>query len=227
MLRVDPKRKREALRALLQKEQPKNAFIFCNRKKDIGGLGEYLRKNGFNATALHGDMPQSLRNQALEKFRSNEVAFLVCSDVAARGLDIKGVDAVFNYDVPFGADDYVHRIGRTGRAGSEGHAYMLVTSDDDKLLQNIVSLIRKPIPEITLEGTAPSEAPAPEQRQARQQERHPPRERHQQRNNQQKHPQNNTRRPSEGGQTVGFGDDLPKFLSKSRAASESRKDNRF
>jgi superfamily II DNA/RNA helicase len=240
MLRVDIKRKREALRGLLQKEAPKNAFIFCNRKKDIGGLGEFLRKNGFNAAALHGYMPQTLRDQALEKFRSNEVAFLVCSDVAARGLDIKGVDAVFNYDVPFNSEDYVHRIGRTGRAGSAGHAYTLVTSEDDKLLQNIVSLIRQPIPEMSLHevvqaaeapspspGPTPTSAPAPEQRQARQHDRHPPRERHQPRNNQQKHPQNNTRRAPEGGQTVGFGDDLPKFLSKSRIASESSKEDRF
>src|SRR6185369_12086439 len=108
-------------------------------------------------------LPQSKRDEALEKFRTGVVPFMVCSDVAARGLDIKGVDAVFNFDVPFGADDYVHRIGRTGRAGAEGKAYTFVGGEDDKLLANIVSLIKKDIPEITLEGFSADMASPPQE----------------------------------------------------------------
>ncbi len=167
VLRVPHSRKREALRAILQREQLKNAFIFCNRKRDIGALVESLTRHGFSVVALHGDLPQSKRDEALEKFRAGVVPFMVCSDVAARGLDIKGVDAVFNFDVPFGADDYVHRIGRTGRAGAEGKSFTFVSGDDDRLLQNIVSLIKKEIEEIKLEGFAADMPAAPEQQDRR------------------------------------------------------------
>jgi superfamily II DNA/RNA helicase len=237
IIRVDPRRKREALRALLAREQPKNAFIFCNRKKDVGMLAESLRRHNISAVALHGDMPQTKRDEALEKFRNNEVPFMVCSDVAARGLDIKGVDAVFNFDVPFNAEDYVHRIGRTGRAGSEGKAYTFVTNDDAKLLANITALIRKEIDELKLDGMA-AEPPAPQE--AR--EQRPPqsgrhnhgRDRHRPRDESRSHTPRSSReakepRQSGGNQnpTVGFGDDLPKFLTKARPQSESAKEDRF
>ncbi len=152
IVRLGFKQKREALRALLKQHEFKSAFVFCNRKKDIDILVDSLKRHGLSAAGLHGDMVQSKRNEALDKFKKGEIAFLICSDVAARGLDIKGVDAVFNFDVPFDADSYVHRIGRTGRAGAEGKAFTFVTSDDDKLLANIVSLIKKEIPEVKIEG---------------------------------------------------------------------------
>jgi superfamily II DNA/RNA helicase len=137
--------KREALRLLLKRENVQNAFIFCNRKRDVALLHKSLVKHGFNAGALHGDMEQSERTATLDKFKRNEVGILVCSDVAARGLDVDAVSHVFNFDVPFHADDYVHRIGRTGRAGRTGTAYTLVTPEDAKNIAAIEALINKTI----------------------------------------------------------------------------------
>jgi superfamily II DNA/RNA helicase len=156
ILRVGDRQKRQALRNLLKQQDLKNAFIFCNRKRDVAILTESLQRHGFKADCLHGDMHQTKRNEALERFKAGTTSLLVCSDVAARGLDIKGVDAVFNFDVPFQADDYVHRIGRTGRAGMNGKAFTLVTPDEEKLLQTIISLIQKDIKEIKLAVVAAS-----------------------------------------------------------------------
>ncbi|MEQ1711905.1 MAG: DEAD/DEAH box helicase [Hyphomicrobium sp.] len=129
--------KREALRDLMRVEDVRNAIIFCNRKRDVAILLKSLLKHGFNAGALHGDMEQSARTATLDKFRSGELTFLAASDVAARGLDIPDVSHIFNYDLPWQADDYVHRIGRTGRAGKLGYSASLVTFDDLKLLKDI------------------------------------------------------------------------------------------
>ncbi|TWB63339.1 DEAD/DEAH box helicase [Nitrospirillum viridazoti] len=144
--------KREALRHLLRTEDVKNAFIFCNRKRDVALLHQSLTKHGFNAGALHGDMVQSKRTETLEQFRQGEIALLCCSDVAARGIDIAGVSHVFNFDVPHHADDYVHRIGRTGRAGKTGRAFMLATPDDSRTLGAIEKLIGREIPRIMIDG---------------------------------------------------------------------------
>jgi superfamily II DNA/RNA helicase len=144
--------KRETLRHLLKRDGVKNAFIFCNRKRDVASLHKSLVKHGFNAGTLHGDMEQSERTATLDKFRQNEIALLVCSDVAARGLDIDAVSHVFNFDVPFNAEDYVHRIGRTGRAGLSGVAYTLTTPDDDKQVAAIEHLIKKTIDREAVEG---------------------------------------------------------------------------
>ena len=115
--------KREALRRLIRSQKVQNALIFCNRKRDVDILHKSLTKHHFDAGALHGDMAQTVRFSTLEKFKANELRLLVCSDVAARGLDIGGLSHVFNFDVPIHAEDYVHRIGRTGRAGLEGQAH--------------------------------------------------------------------------------------------------------
>ena len=144
--------KREALRALLKRENVQTAFIFCNRKRDVALLHKSLIKHGFNAGALHGDMEQSERTATLDKFKRSEVTLLVCSDVAARGLDVDAVGHVFNFDVPFHAEDYVHRIGRTGRAGRTGTAYTLVTPEETKQVAAIEHLIKKEITRETLEG---------------------------------------------------------------------------
>jgi superfamily II DNA/RNA helicase len=133
--------KRETLRELLRTLDVRNAIIFCNRKKDVAILLKSLTKHGFNAGALHGDMDQSSRTATLDKFRAGEIALLAASDVAARGLDIPDVSHVINYDVPWQADDYVHRIGRTGRAGKEGFSATIVTSDDIKAIDSIAKLI--------------------------------------------------------------------------------------
>ncbi len=146
IVRVHYKKKREALEAVLKKEDVKNAFIFLNRKKDIAGLAEYLTRKGYKAAPMHGDMPQAKRNEVLLAFKRDEVTLLICSDVAARGLDIKGVSHVFNFDIPMHSDDYVHRIGRTGRAGMSGRAYTFVSGEDDeKYLASIEKLIKKTI----------------------------------------------------------------------------------
>ena len=129
--------KREALRDLIRGESVRNAIIFCNRKRDVAIVHKSLVKHGFNAGALHGDMDQSSRTATLDKFRNGEILFLAASDVAARGLDIPDVSHVFNYDVPWQADDYVHRIGRTGRAGKSGYSASLVGAEDFKALAEI------------------------------------------------------------------------------------------
>ncbi|EHM03100.1 putative ATP-dependent RNA helicase RhlE [Acetobacteraceae bacterium AT-5844] len=144
--------KRRALRKLLRRESVQNALIFCNRKRDVDILYKSLSKHGFSVGALHGDLAQSVRFATLEKFKNNEVQLLVCSDVAARGIDIGGLSHVFNFDLPFHAEDYVHRIGRTGRAGREGHAYSIATADDAKLLAAIEGLTGKEIPRIAIDG---------------------------------------------------------------------------
>jgi superfamily II DNA/RNA helicase len=142
----DPKAKRDALRQLLRSQDNiNNAIIFANRKTTVALLEKSLQRHGFNAAALHGDMDQSARLRTLAAFRAQEVKFLIASDVAARGLDIPEVSHIFNFDVPIHSEDYVHRIGRTGRAGREGHAYMLVTSHDTKHFKAIEELIKKSI----------------------------------------------------------------------------------
>jgi superfamily II DNA/RNA helicase len=129
--------KREVLRELIHTGNVKNAIIFCNRKRDVAVLHKSLTKHGFNAGALHGDMEQSNRTETLDKFRSGEISLLAASDVAARGLDIPDVSHVFNFDLPWAADDYVHRIGRTGRAGKEGYSASLVSPDDLRFVKDI------------------------------------------------------------------------------------------
>ncbi|AGK58736.1 DEAD/DEAH box helicase [Hyphomicrobium denitrificans 1NES1] len=129
--------KREMLRELIRDGNVKNAIIFCNRKRDVAVLYKSLSKHGFNAGALHGDMDQTSRMDTLDKFRNGEIMLLAASDVAARGLDIPDVSHVFNFDLPWAADDYVHRIGRTGRAGREGYSASLVSPDDLKFVADI------------------------------------------------------------------------------------------
>jgi superfamily II DNA/RNA helicase len=138
--------KREVLRQLLRgAEQLKNAIIFCNRKRDVAILHTSLTKHGFAAGALHGDMDQRARMTSLDGFKNGDFNLLVCSDVAARGLDIPDVSHVFNFDLPTHAEDYVHRIGRTGRAGRSGTALSIVTPADKRYLDDIEKLIDKKI----------------------------------------------------------------------------------
>ncbi len=152
----DEAAKRAKLREVInaRKDDISNAIIFANRKKTVGILLKSMLKHGFSAGALHGDMDQYERLETLQKFRDNEITFLIASDVAARGLDIPEVSHVFNYDVPVSPEDYVHRIGRTGRAGRKGVAVSLVTPEDFRAIAAIIELIGKDIP---WEGEAPSE----------------------------------------------------------------------
>ena len=144
--------KRRALRRLLRAQEVQNALIFCNRKRDVDILYKSLKKHGFSAGALHGDLPQPVRFATLEKFKAGELQLLVCSDVAARGIDIGGLSHVFNFDVPIHAEDYVHRIGRTGRAGRTGHAMGIASPYDRAFVEAIEKLTGHVIPRIAIEG---------------------------------------------------------------------------
>jgi superfamily II DNA/RNA helicase len=157
LLVLEPEEKREALRRLIRSEDVKNALIFCNRKRDVDILYKSLVKHGFDAAALHGDMPQPKRTETLGRFKNNEIRLLVCSDVAARGLDIAGLSHVFCFDVPYHAEDYVHRIGRTGRAGRPGRSFMLAAPEDGKNVAAIVRLIGRDIPPMSIDGIAATE----------------------------------------------------------------------
>ncbi|MFC3713362.1 DEAD/DEAH box helicase [Sphingoaurantiacus capsulatus] len=161
--------KRETLRKLLGDEAVQSAIVFCNRKREVKELADSLKRSGFRVGQIHGDMEQPERMATLERFKKDEINILVASDVAARGLDIKGVSHVFNFDTPHHAEDYVHRIGRTGRAGRTGTAVTLVTSEDAENLAEIEKLIGQKIPRAgktaptpAAEAPAEAEAAAPE-----------------------------------------------------------------
>jgi superfamily II DNA/RNA helicase len=148
----DPRAKRAALRALIGRADVRNGIVFCNRKTEVDVVAKSLKQHGFDAAPIHGDLDQSLRMKTLAAFRSGELKLLVASDVAARGLDIPDVSHVFNYDVSHHADDYVHRIGRTGRAGKLGQTFMIVTPADDRSLDKVLKLIKMVPEELTLDG---------------------------------------------------------------------------
>lgn len=137
---VKAKAKRETLRWFLENDLVETAIIFANRKTTVRELNQSLTRHGFRSSEIHGDMDQSSRIKELERFKAGEVNILVASDVAARGLDIKGVSHVFNFDTPWHPDDYVHRIGRTGRAGAKGRAFTFVSEEDAEAISNVEKL---------------------------------------------------------------------------------------
>jgi superfamily II DNA/RNA helicase len=164
-IHVSTRGKREALRHLLRTDNVGTAIIFANRKTTVRELAKSLQQSGFSAGEIHGDMDQNARNAELQKFKDGVISILVASDVAARGLDVKGVSHVFNYDTPWHPDDYVHRIGRTGRAGASGRAFTFVTSEDAEAIANVEKLTGMKIPVFALEGAdAAVEAPVAEKR---------------------------------------------------------------
>jgi superfamily II DNA/RNA helicase len=168
----DPKLKRAALRTLIRTQtNVKNAIVFANRKTTVALLEKSLLRHGFNAGALHGDMDQSARLKTLLAFRNNEITYLIASDVAARGLDIPDVSHIFNFDVPIHAEDYVHRIGRTARAGREGHAFTMATREEAKHIKSIESLIKMDIEWFDSGIVVPDTTEAPREKR----ERHPER----------------------------------------------------
>jgi superfamily II DNA/RNA helicase len=145
-VRVSPKAKRGVLSDLLSGKDMKTAIVFANRKTTVRDLAKSLRRDGFSTGEIHGDMDQASRIAELQRFKDGTINILCASDVAARGLDIKGVSHVINYDTPWHPDDYVHRVGRTGRAGAKGHAYTLVTAEDAEAIANIEKLTGMKIP---------------------------------------------------------------------------------
>nr|WP_238996960.1 DEAD/DEAH box helicase [Entomobacter blattae] len=162
-IHVTPRQKNDVIKILLEQENIQSAITFCNRKRDVDILVRFLRKNNFSAQALHGDLTQSLRTSTLEKFRTGDIKILICSDIAARGIDVDTVSHVFNYDLPRHPEDYVHRIGRAGRAGRTGYAYSLVTDLDQKSLLAIEKLIGTKIEFIDIEEIKPSLQDTPPQ----------------------------------------------------------------
>jgi superfamily II DNA/RNA helicase len=161
---VQPDDKREALRRLIRSEQVKNAIIFCNRKTTVRELASSLKRSGFKVGQIQGDMDQSDRIAEFDRFKRDEINILVASDVAARGLDVKGVSHVINFDVPWQPDDYIHRIGRTGRAGMTGIAITLATRQDAEAVAGIEKLTGL---KIARSGKAPEPQAAPEKAERR------------------------------------------------------------
>ncbi|MEZ5939222.1 MAG: DEAD/DEAH box helicase [Hyphomonadaceae bacterium] len=159
--------KRAVLRSIIHERLTDRAIVFCNRKREVDVVAKSLRSHGFDAAAIHGDLPQSVRMETLDRFRSNDLKLLVASDVAARGLDIPDVSQVFNYAPPPNSDDYVHRIGRTGRAGRKGESFTIVSPGDDRLWEAVRKRIGKDIEAFTpadfdeAVGEARSRGPAP------------------------------------------------------------------
>ncbi|MEW9856285.1 DEAD/DEAH box helicase [Novosphingobium sp. M1R2S20] len=161
---VQARKKRDVLRHLLRTDDVSTAIIFCNRKTTVRELNKSLQKHGFASGEIHGDMDQSARLAELQRFKDGSINILVASDVAARGLDVKGVSHVFNFDTPWHPDDYVHRIGRTGRAGATGRAFTFVTTEDAEAIDNVEKLTGGKIPQFLLEEPAEKpQQPAPRQ----------------------------------------------------------------
>jgi superfamily II DNA/RNA helicase len=159
---VPPRQKFKALRQLIANEEVGKAIIFCNRKREVASLRRQLERAGMNVRDIHGDLDQAQRTQALDAFKRGEVDFLVATDVAARGLDIAMLPCVINYDVPIHPDDYIHRIGRTGRAGQEGRAFTLALPEDARFVDAIARLTGKPIPRLEIPGIERQELAADE-----------------------------------------------------------------
>ena len=161
LVHVTAAKKRDRLISLLRQEDVKTGIIFSNRKTTVRELNKALQRAGFASSEIHGDMEQSQRIAELDRFKKGEVNILVASDVAARGIDIKGVSHVFNYDAPWHPDDYIHRIGRTGRAGATGIAFTFATPDDAENIQNIEKLTG-----LKIERYEPGDAPVADEAEA-------------------------------------------------------------
>jgi len=170
---VSSRGKRDVLRTLLKTDNVTTAIVFCNRKTTVRELAKSLKQSGFSAGEIHGDMDQSSRIAELDRFKAGTINILVASDVAARGLDVKGVSHVFNYDTPWHPDDYVHRIGRTGRAGATGRSFTFVTPEDAEAIDNVEKLTGGKIPVYAMDDAAKDEAPAPREERAARAERKP------------------------------------------------------
>ncbi|MDP3906830.1 DEAD/DEAH box helicase [Novosphingobium sp.] len=177
-VKVDVRKKREMLRHLLRTDNVTTAIVFCNRKTTVRELAKSLKQDGFSAGEIHGDMDQSSRIAELDRFKDGSINILVASDVAARGLDVKGVSHVFNFDTPWHPDDYVHRIGRTGRAGATGRAFTFVADADAEAIENVEKLTGIKIPVYEMAADAkPDRAPRAERAEAEPREERPRRER--------------------------------------------------
>ena len=152
--RGDDKARRTALRRVIEAVNLESGIVFCNRKREVDIVAKSLSKHGFDAAAIHGDLPQSERTATLNRFRDGDLKILVASDVAARGLDIPDVSHVFNYGPPPKDEDYIHRIGRTGRAGRTGESYTLIAPADAKAWRGVMMLIKTDVADFMPDGLA-------------------------------------------------------------------------
>ena len=228
LVEVRGDKKREMLRDLLRHEEFKNAIVFCNRKTTVRELYTSLKRSGFAVGQIHGDMEQPARIAEFDRFKNDEITVLIASDVAARGLDVKGVSHVINFDVPWQPDDYIHRIGRTGRAGAKGIAITLATREDSEAVAAIEKLTglkiaragkREEISEAPAEPKREKPAKA-ERRPAAPAERKPDRpaaraERKQEQKPAKASPPKREREPADAKDDGGWNGPLPSFLSKS------------
>ncbi len=210
-------KKRDVLKDLIKKGDVKNAIVFCNKKSTVRDLTTSLKRAHIAAGQIHGDMEQSERIAEFDRFKRDEINILVASDVAARGLDVKGVSHVFNFDVPWQPDDYVHRIGRTGRAGAKGTAITLATRDDAELVARIEKLTGQKISRIGSpakpERAAKPEPAAPEPR--REPKKPAAKQRHQQQERQPDEPKSRGPSPVVEDISTDWNGPLPGFLSVS------------
>ncbi|MFK4870874.1 DEAD/DEAH box helicase [Novosphingobium sp. ZW T3_23] len=161
---VQSRKKREVLRHLLRNDDVSTAIVFANRKTTVRELAKSLKQHGFAAGEIHGDMDQPARLAELQRFKDGSINILVASDVAARGLDVKGVSHVFNFDTPWHPDDYVHRIGRTGRGGASGRAFTFVSPEDAEAIDNVEKLTGGKIPVYQMPSEGAVEAPVREEK---------------------------------------------------------------
>jgi ATP-dependent RNA helicase DeaD len=169
---VDEDRKFELLLKLLERDEPRQCIIFCERKRWVEDLYRQLRVKRPRVACMHGDLPQSMRNRIMKGFRDGKIVYLVATDVVGRGIDVKNISHVINYDLPIDPENYVHRIGRTGRIGADGVAYAFVTPEQGEQLTGIEMFINKMVPEIRIEGfeaytpRVKAPEPKPEERKA-------------------------------------------------------------
>lgn len=199
------KDKRDLLRTLLEKQNLKQAIVFCNRKREVDVVFNFMRKHGFRTGALHGDLTQAMRNETLKAFKEGTIDLLIASDVAARGLDVEDLQAVINFHVPINSEDYIHRIGRTGRAGKLGKAFMFVSPHEEKHLQLIFKTLNKTIEEYHLSQpvTESLEKKAFQPKKSSSSAKHPA-------SKAEARPL--PMKPPSSTPEVGFGDDIPAFM---------------
>ncbi|MEL7454193.1 MAG: DEAD/DEAH box helicase, partial [Pseudomonadota bacterium] len=225
----DAKARRYTLRKILERCEIESGIVFCNRKRDVDIVAKSLNVHGFDAAAIHGDLPQAYRTQTLERFRNGELKLLIGSDVAARGLDIPDVSHVFNFAPPPKDEDYVHRIGRTGRAGREGVSYTIVGPEDEKSWGFVLKMIGKSVDAVEIDGLLDelAELPADQNRRGgRGRDRgRRDRDRGRRSNNRDRDRSNSSERPEAREQKDGSGTDQAQRDAQStprRARSEER-----
>ncbi len=222
---VDAGRKRELLAHLVKSNDWRQVLVFVKTKHGANRLAQQLSREGVQADAIHGNKSQNARTRALQSFKDNELRVLVATDIAARGLDIEALPHVVNYDLPHVAEDYVHRIGRTGRAGAEGEAVSLVSHEDRPLMAAVEKLMNRKVESRVVPGFEPGTAPArpaerkPQpQRQQQQQRRGQPRQRHaQQRQPQRPQQQQQRRQPRHNGRPHRLPDQVPAHSAEREA----------